>query len=129
MGTVHITKKGTAHGSVECSSLTVEGRVEGEAVVRGEAVVVEKASFSGRLKAYSLAVDEGALLDAFVEIGRPSIEEEPLDSDLSMVQTVAAEPIVTRKEGAASMLERAARNREDSSGDIDRPPNVLSAVG
>jgi len=129
LGTVHITKKGTAHGSIECSSLTVEGRVEGEAVVRGEAVLVEKASLSGRLKAYSLAVDEGALLDAFVEIGRPSVEEEPLDSDLGTVQTVASEPMMTRKEGAASMLERAAQRREDSACEVEQPPNVLSAVG
>jgi len=106
LGTVHITKKGIAHGSIECGTLTVEGRIDGEAVVRGRATVHTKAALVGELKAHSLLVEDGAEFDAMIDIGKPSYQEEPIDPETDSADPSPPEPIVKRTGALSSMLDK-----------------------
>lgn len=68
-GGVHITRRGSVDGQVSCSQLTVEGRLNARVVVRGYARIAGEAYLTGSIHARSLAVAQGARLEAYVEIG------------------------------------------------------------
>ena len=59
-------------GQVRAASLVVEGTLEGEARVQGDATVTATASLSGRLVAAAWRVERGAVVQATLETPPPT---------------------------------------------------------
>lgn len=68
-GDVVVEKKGHVVAPIRAGSLTVKGKVQGQAAVRGPVEIKKHGSFKGDLQAPSLVVENGAMLDGFVRIG------------------------------------------------------------
>ncbi len=109
LGTVHITKRGAARGSIECGMLIVEGRIDGDAAVHGTAVVEHEAHFAGKLKAHSLTIQMGAEFSGAIDISRPAYETAPIDPAIEhAIEPISPEPIVKRRRNIHSRLQEAA---------------------
>ncbi|MDA1194554.1 MAG: polymer-forming cytoskeletal protein [Planctomycetota bacterium] len=73
--TVHITKKGNVLASIWCESLTVDGRLKGEAIALERMTLTRKAEVQGDLRAMCLTVEEGAILSGTMRIGPEHIPQ------------------------------------------------------
>jgi len=70
-GVVIVEKKGSLIADrVHCGGLVVRGKVRGNVTSRGSVLVGPEAELKGDVKAPSIAVGAGAVLDGFYNIGR-----------------------------------------------------------
>jgi len=72
-GDVVIEKKGHVVAPIKAGNLTVKGKVQGNATVRGQVEIKKSGWFKGDLEAPCLLVEDGAVLEAFVRIGPPHV--------------------------------------------------------
>jgi cytoskeletal protein CcmA (bactofilin family) len=70
-GEIVVEKKGHVVASIRGGALTVKGKVQGHAAVRGVVQIRKTGQFRGELQAPSLVIEEGAVFDAVVSIGVP----------------------------------------------------------
>lgn len=68
-GEIVVEKKGHVVASIRGGTLTVKGKVQGHATVRGVVRIKKSGQFRGELQAPSLVIEEGAVFDAVVSIG------------------------------------------------------------
>ncbi len=71
LGTVKVTRRGCVRGRVDCSSLLVDGVVDGRATVRGRTIVSSRGRVEGDLVTRGLIVARGGAMNADVVIGEP----------------------------------------------------------
>src|SRR3954451_17227150 len=71
VGVVTVEKKGhvVVVDKIQCGGLIVRGKVKGDVVSRGPVLVGPEAEIRGNVKAPTLAVGAGAILDGYYEIG------------------------------------------------------------
>jgi hypothetical protein len=80
LGVVTVEKKGNLVADVLCGGLIVRGKVKGKIVSRGPVLVGPEAEIKGDVKAPTLAVGAGAVLEGRYEIGKLNPVENWLSS-------------------------------------------------
>jgi hypothetical protein len=82
-GVVTVEKKAnvTAVERVNCGGLVVRGKLKGNVISRGPVLVGPEAEIKGDVKAPTLAVGAGAILQGNYQIGQP--EEQPPEAKAS----------------------------------------------
>jgi hypothetical protein len=78
-GTVTIEKKGNVVADkINCGGLVVRGKLKGTIISRGPVLVGPEAEIKGDVRAPTLAVGAGAILEGKYDIGPNAIETIPL---------------------------------------------------
>lgn len=78
-GTVTVEKKGNVVADkINCGGLVVRGKLKGTIVSRGPVLVGPEAEIKGDVKAPTLAVGAGAILEGKYDIGPKAIETIPM---------------------------------------------------
>ncbi len=68
-GDIVVERRGHVVAPVKAGSLTVKGKLQGRATVRGKVSIRKTGWFKGDLTASCLSVEGGAVLDGFLRIG------------------------------------------------------------
>lgn len=87
-GMLTVERDATVKARVEARDLIVRGRIEGDVVCSGRALLTSTAAVIGSLKAATLVVEEGASLTATVEV----IPSAPVAASPSAERAPAASP-------------------------------------
>ena len=61
---------GRLEGEVHARTVRIRGHMKGDIIATGNVDITKEANFSGNIKSKSIAVEEGAYFDAFVDLGR-----------------------------------------------------------
>ncbi len=69
-GDIVVERKGHVVAPIKVGNLTVKGKVQGNVTVRGKVVISKTGWFKGEIKAPSLNIENGAVVDGFLRIGR-----------------------------------------------------------
>lgn len=72
-GDIVVEKKGHVVAPIRAGTLTVKGKVQGQAAVRGVVQIKKSGQFRGELHAPSLVIEDGGVFDAVVCIGTTPI--------------------------------------------------------
>jgi len=68
-GEVIIEKKGHVVAPIKAGQITIKGKVQGNIISRGPAVISKTGSLKGGITAPVLHIEQGAVLDGFLRIG------------------------------------------------------------
>ena len=68
----HITigSKGKVEADIQAENVTISGTVNGNVTVLGKVAITREADFSGQIKAKSIAIEDGAYINASIEMQR-----------------------------------------------------------
>ncbi len=74
LGDARVLSRGLVYGQINCGSLYLAGRLNGEANVRGHVEMKPKAAFAGLMRASSVQIPAGATFEAELELApRPCL--------------------------------------------------------
>lgn len=68
----HITigNKGKVEADIQAENITISGMVNGNVTVHGKVEITREADFTGQIKAKSIAIEDGAYINASIEMKR-----------------------------------------------------------
>jgi cytoskeletal protein CcmA (bactofilin family) len=65
---------GKLNGEVHAQNVRIRGHMQGDIKATGKVEITKEAHFSGNIVSQGISVEQGAYFDAFVDLGRKSIE-------------------------------------------------------
>lgn len=76
-GDIVVEKKGHVVAPIKASTLTIQGKVQGNVDVRSRVTIAKTAWFRGDISAPNLIVESGAVLEGYLRIGPVSPPQPP----------------------------------------------------
>jgi cytoskeletal protein CcmA (bactofilin family) len=77
---------GIIEGDVHAQNVRIRGDMKGDIKATGKVEITKEGNFSGNIESKSIAVEQGAYLDAFVNLGR-GVSETKAPEETSIVKS------------------------------------------